>query len=387
MNARIRIAHCLEQVRSGGVERRRLSLARRLDPQRFEQIVICTEALPELRAEFDQAGCQVFELGRIRRGVDWPKIKAAAKLLREFRPDIVHGAVFEGVIIAALAGRLARVPVVIAEEIITPVGRRLTGHLYFRVLAGLADQVVAISAAVRDYLVDTIRLPRSKVRLIYNGVAEPEPASPEELRAIRTSLGIAEDAPVIGTLSRLAAPAGHQADSHKRITFAIWAMERILDRFPSARLLIVGDGPDRELLEFHARFARGKVGEAVMFAGFQQRVRPYLECMDVLVHPAETEGLPLVLAEAMLASLPIVASDVAGSNEVVAEGDTGFLVPVRNSRALAERTIELLEDPRLRAEMGAAGLKRAREHFSEDRYVREVANLYEELAPNRPDRS
>src|SRR5690349_3825957 len=174
LNSKIRVAHCLEQVRSGGVERRRLSLARRLDPQRFEQIVICTEALPELAAEFEKAGCPVFELGPMKRGVDWPRISSAAKLLREFRPHIAHGAVFEGVIIASLAGRLARVPVVIAEEIITPVGRRLTGHLYFRLLTGLADRVVAISAAVRDYLVSTIRVPRSKVQLIYNGVAEQE---------------------------------------------------------------------------------------------------------------------------------------------------------------------------------------------------------------------
>ena len=385
MNGRIRVAHCLEQVRSGGVERRRLSLARRLDPQRFEQIIICTEALPELRAEFEQAGCRVFELGRMTRGVDWPKIRTAARLLREFRPDIVHGAVFEGVIVATLAGRLARVPVIIAEEIITPVGRRFTGHLYFRLLTGLADKVVAISDAVRDYLIGTLRLPRSKVRLIYNGVAEAEPASTEELHDIRTSLGLAEGAPVIGTLSRLAGPTGHPPDSHKRISDAIAAMKPILQRFPNARLLIVGDGPDRPFLEDHAR--REGLEDAVAFAGFQQRVRPYLECMDVLAHPAETEGLPLVLVEAMLASRPIVASNVAGSNEVVADGETGFLVPVRNPRALADKTIELLGDPQLRARMGAAGLKRARTLFSEDRYVREVANLYEELAPNRPDRS
>jgi glycosyltransferase involved in cell wall biosynthesis len=387
LNRKIRVAHCLEQVRSGGVERRRLSLARRLDPQRFEQIVICTEALPELRAEFQQAGCSVFELGRMRRGVDWRKIRAAARLLREFRPDIAHGAVFEGVIVASLSGRLARVPVIVAEEIITPVGRRLTGHLYFRLLTALADKVVAISAAVRDYLVGTIRVPPTKVRLIYNGVAEPQPASADELRAVRSALGIADGAPVIGTLSRMAAPAGHPPDSHKRIRFAIWAMEKILDYFPDARLLIVGDGPDRELLEFHARWARGKVREATIFTGFQHRVRPYLECMDVLVHPAETEGLPLVLVEAMLASRPIVASDVPGSNEVVADGETGFLVPFCASEPLGDKAIELLRDPHLRAKMGAAGLKRARELFSEDRYVREVASLYEELAPNRPDRS
>jgi len=380
---RIRIAHCLEQVRSGGVERRRLSLARKLDPAKFEQMVICTEALPALLAEFEEAGCRVAQIGIMKRGIDWPKIRDAAGLLREFQPDIVHGAVFEGVIIAALAGHLARVPKIIAEEIITPVGRRWSGHVYYRLLTALADRVVAISAAVSRYLTQTIKLPRSKVRLIYNGVAEAEPAYADELRAVRTSLGLAADAPIVGTLSRLAGPAGQPPDSHKRISDAIAAMRLIVDRFPAARMVIVGDGPDREFLQ--RRVAQEGLEGTVIFAGFQARVRPFLECMDVLVHPAESEGLPLALVEAMFASRPIVASNVAGSNEVVADGETGLLVPVRNPGALARCTIALLENPRLRADMGAAALRRARELFSEDRYVRQVASLYEELAPNRPD--
>ncbi len=379
--SRIRVAHCLEQVRSGGVERRRLSLARNLDPARFEQMLICTEADPQFRAEFEKAGCKVHEIGALRGRFDWPRIRAAADLLRTFRPDIVHGAVFEGVVIAAIAGKLAQVPIIIAEETITPAGRRWTGHLYYRLLTAIADQVVAISGAVADYLVGGIKLPRSKVRLITNGVAEPPAPSAAALKSVRKSLGLAPDTPVIGTVGRLASPKGQPPDAHKRIADAIVAMRLVLEQVPAARLVVVGEGPDRAFLEQIA--AREGLGDAVTFAGFQSPVRPYLQCMDVLVHPSQTEGLPLALVEAMFASRPIVASDVAGSNEVVEDGVTGFLVPVRDPATLARRTIELLAKPELRARMGAAGLERARALFSEERYVREVAEFYEELAAKR----
>lgn len=373
---RIRIAHCLEQVRSGGVERRRLSLALRLDPVRYEQIVICTDASPLLRQEFERAGCRVVELGAIGRG-NWTKIRTAADVLRTFRPHIVHGAVFEGVITAVLAGKMARVPIIVAEEIITPVDRRWSGHLYFRLLSGLADQTIAISGAVADYLTTVIHLPEKKVRLIYNGIAAPEPASAEELRSVREQFGLAPGTPVLGTVSRLAAPKSHAPDSHKRISDALVAMKQVLNVEPAARLIIVGDGPDRQFLE--ERASELGMRSSVHFAGFQHRTRPFVECMDVQLLPSRTEGLPLVAIEGMFASRPIVATDVGGSNEVVVHGKTGFLVPVGDSRALARRSLELLANPDLRKRMGSAGLERARSQFSVGRYIAEVASLYEEL--------
>jgi L-malate glycosyltransferase len=377
----IRIIHCLEQVRSGGVERRRLSLVRLLDPERFEQAVICTEAEPSFRKLFEDAGCQVFEVGPMRRGVDFSKILRAADLMREFKPDIVHGAVFEGVILASLAGRLARVPNIIAEETITPVGRRWTGHLYYRYLISLAHEVVAISQGVYDYLTRTLRLPDSKVRLIYNGIAEPRAASPGELKAVRDHYGLEPAMPVLGTVSRLAASRGHAPDAHKRVADAIEAMAIVLLSRPDARLLIVGDGPARPYLE---QLAREKgIEDRVIFAGFQAMTRPFFELIDVLLLPSRSEGLPLAPIEAMLASRPVIATDVAGSNEVVVDGETGFLVPLGQPQELARRSLQLLGDEALRHRMGKAGLKRARALFTEERYLSEVAAMYEQAVSRR----
>jgi glycosyltransferase involved in cell wall biosynthesis len=305
-------------------------------------------------------------------------MRAAAAVLRSFRPHIVHGAVFEGVITAVLAGKLARAPVIVTEEIISPVDRSFSGHLYFRLLTGMSDYVIAISRGVERYLTERLRLPRSKVRLIYNGVTAPPPASPDELRSIREQFGLARGAPVLGTVSRLAAPSSHPPDSHKRIADALAAMRQVLAYEPKSRLLIVGDGPDRAFLEQRAK-TEG-LGYAAVFAGFQPRTRPFLECMDVQLLPSRAEGLPLVLVEGMFASRPIIATDVPGSNEVVVDGETGFLVPLGNHHALSRRACELLADEGLRRRMGEAGRRRAEALFSEERYVAEIAAFYEEAA-------
>lgn len=297
--------------------------------------------------------------------------------MRQFRPDIVHGAVYEGVIVASLAGRLARVPVIIAEETIAPTSRRLTGHVYYRLLTAMADKVVAISKAVENYLVRSIGLPRAKVRLIYNGVAEPEAAARRAVAGIRGQFAPA-GGPLLGTLSRLASSRGLDPDSHKRISDAIRALAAIRARHGDAQLMIVGDGPARPHLEKLA--ADLGLGDCVRFAGFQPDPRPFLEAMDVLILASASEGLPLNLVEGMFAARPIVATDVAGSNEVVIDGKTGFLVPLGRPDLLAGKIVELLEDPALARAMGEAGRERARQCFSEHRYVAEIAALYEELA-------
>jgi glycosyltransferase involved in cell wall biosynthesis len=373
----IKIAHCLERVHSGGVERRRLSLARKLPRDRFRQLLICTEASHEISALFQEAGCEVLPLGPMVRGFGLRAAVSAAKALRKFEPDIVHGAVYEGVIMAAVGGRLANVPIIVGEETADPKGRSWRGHVYYRLLCSLCHEVVAVSDVVATYLTRTLRVPRSKVRVIKNGVAEPEAATATELAAVRSQFGLTGNSIVIGTVGRLTSPRNHPPDSHKRIVDAIRAVKLLIREFPEVKLLVVGDGSDREWLE--ARAAQECVKDSVVFAGYHTRTRPYFECMDILVHPAASEAFGLVLVEAMFAQRPVVATNVGGIPEIVQDGQTGFLVPPYRPDIIAERIIQLLGDPALRARMGAAGLKRAREQFSEDRYVGDVAELYEEL--------
>jgi L-malate glycosyltransferase len=371
---KLRILHCLVTVGSGGVEQLKLLKARELDKGRYEQALICTQGILALPAEFARAGCRLHEIGVFRGIFDRERYARALKVVREFKPHIIHGAVYEGVAVAALVGRVAGVSVIIGEETSDPVGRSWRGHLLYRGLASLTHHMVAVSASVEDYLVRGIKVPRNKVTLINNGVLMPAPASDEQKRAVRAALRLRPDELIIGCCCRL-------FDQHKRVSDLIKAFARVHERFPKAKLLLVGEGPDEAML--HSLASQLGVAEHVCFAGYQGDTRPFYEVMDVFVLASAFEGLPLALLEAMFASLPVVATRVGGIPTAVKADETGYLVEPKAPSELADKLTALLSDAPLRRSMGQAGLVRARAEFSADRYVRQFDELYQRLAAQR----
>lgn len=372
---RLRILHCLETVGSGGVEQLKLIKASRLDKSSYEQALICTQAIGVLPDRFREAGCAVHEIGVFRGIFDRERYRRALDIVRTFKPDIIHGVVYEGV---AVAGRLARVPVIVGEETSDPVNRRWTGHVLYRGLTALTDHMVAVSPAVERYLVQGIKLPRHKVTLVNNGVVEPEPSQPETLADLRSELGLAVEDLVIGSCGRL-------QDEHKRFSDLIRAFALVGQQQPRAKLVIVGEGPDEAMLRRLA--ADLGVAQSVVFAGYQGHTRPYYELMDVFSLASAHEAFGLVLVEAMFAERPVVATRVGGIPAVVNHGETGFLVPPMAPQELADRLLRLLHDPALRRSMGMRGLTRARKEFSAERYVREFDELYQRLAKEKVRRA
>ena len=255
---KIRVLHCLEKVDSGGVEQRRLILARQLDGTHYEQALVCTDAEGALPARFAEAGCPLHTVGEFRGVLDREPYRRTLEVVRAFRPHIIHGAVFEGVSLATIIGRLAGVPVIVGEETSDPVNRRWRGHLLLRLLGALSHQMVAVSPAVEHYLLKRLHLPRSKVTLINNGVAAAPPPEAAQVRALRERLGLAPEHFVTGTVGRL-------HDHHKRVSDLIRALATLLPACPEARLLVVGHGPDEGMLrELAETFG---VAERVRFVG------------------------------------------------------------------------------------------------------------------------
>jgi len=374
---KLRILHCLETVGSGGVEQLKLITARELDKNRYEQALICTQALGALPAEFRRAGCAVHEIGVFRGIFDRERYARAVAVVRKFKPHIIHGAVYEGVAVASLVGRLAGVPVIVGEETSDPVNRLWRGHLLYRGLTTLTHQMVAVSPAVEGYLLNGIKLARSKVTLINNGVAEPAPASAAQLRDVRNELGIHPDDFIIGSCGRL-------LDEHKRFSDLIHAFAIVREHLPKARLLIVGEGPDEVMLRSLAHEL--DVAKHVIFSGYQGDTRAFYEVMDLFALASAHEAFGLVLVEAMFASLAVVATRVGGIPSVVNDGETGYLVAPKAPAELADRLKILAEDASQRRAMGRAGLARAKSDFSSDRYVRQVDELYQRLASQRLNR-
>jgi glycosyltransferase involved in cell wall biosynthesis len=228
------------------------------------------------------------------------------------------------------------------------------------------DRLIAVSEGLRRSYC-RIGVPEERFATVPNGVA---PLSDRIGRdAARAALGLDPRQPVVLTVGRLTHMKGqwHLVD----------AVRGLLDRFPDLAVVLVGHGPLRETLE--KRAAGLGVGGAVRFTGHRTDARRLLAAADVFVLPSRHEGMPLVALEAMEAGLPVVATRVIGTEEVVEDGVTGALVRPGDPAALGTALGRLLTDPALRRRQGDAGRRRYLACFTRERMARDTAAVYESV--------
>jgi len=256
-----------------------------------------------------------------------------------------------------IAGKLCGVPVIVGEETSDPVSRSFKSTLLYGFLAALTDKMIAVSPAVMDYLTEKARLKKDKVKLVMNGVEVKKIPSQQRLDLLKARLGLSADDFVIGTVGRL-------FDIKKRVSDIISAMPAILDQVSNTKLIIVGAGPDLgELQELSKRLG---VSRNVIFAGYQADTAPYYALFDVFVLASCSEAFGLVLAEAMLFSLPVIATRVGVIPYVVNDGESGLLIEPYSVSQIEEAVISFSKDRELMKKMGEAGLSRAKKYFTEN---------------------
>lgn len=356
---------------SGGVERRRLELARRLDPSKFEQRIVCLNGQADLLDGFESAGTRVDNL---RSDLGISAIAKASAIARDYKAEIIHGAVFEGVILATAAAMSMPKSRLVIEEIDYPIHRSWRGNLLLRALSTRADVCVGVSPAVMEYLARVARIPPSKLRLIVNGISAPSALGSADCDQLRLKLGIPPEAFVIGSVGRL-------RDDHKRFSDLITATQMLRQSNPEVHLLIVGEGPDLGLLK--QKCAELQLHSHVTFAGYHSDVGRMFSIMDLFALVSERESFGLVLAEAMFSGLAVVATRAGGIPNVVAEGETALLVPVADPLAIVAAIARLLTDHDLRSAFARAGKARAEARFGALRYVGDVERVYLGLACGR----
>jgi glycosyltransferase involved in cell wall biosynthesis len=203
--------------------------------------------------------------------------------------------------------------------------------------------------------------------VVLNGVAvESFVRDATQGSEVRARHGIPASAPVVGTVAVFRV--------QKRLDLWLDAAKQILARHPDTHFLIVGDGPHRVDIEPWA-VERG-LGGRVHLPGLQTEVRGYLAAMDVYMMSSDFEGLPVALLEAMAMQLPTAVTAVGGIPEVIANGESGFVVPPRRPDLLAEQANVLLADPGLRRAMGIAARARVEAGFGMRRMQRELEGIY-----------
>lgn len=248
-----------------------------------------------------------------------------------------------------------------------PFRRTLPFRVVERATANRCAATITISESLREFTLRYTR-PRTEVVTVLYGLEAP---SQQPMRSSES------DVPTLLAVARLV--------RQKGLDVLIRAMRRIAEAIPDARLLIAGEGPEREALEALARDLQ--LERKVSLLGHRDDVQQLMRHAWLLVHPARWEGFGLVLLEAMKAGLPVVATDVSAIPEIVVPDVTGRLVPPEDPSTLAEAVIDALRDEPFRRRACARGFERLVGRFSAERMARETAAVYDRvtaLAEPRP---
>jgi glycosyltransferase involved in cell wall biosynthesis len=292
------------------------------------------------------------------------------QLLREEQPDIFHThlprADFLGAVGHCFASRLPWICSVHAIYSRSWSGR-WTLPLFDRIWRR-ADAVIAISQAVKDWLVQERQVPAGKVTVIHYGIEAERFTQPQ---STRDSQDLRHRQLVVGTLGRLEPRKGHEILVH--------AMPDVLQQVPQAALRIAGHDPWGYGQTLQASIAESGVEEQVRLIGFESDVPAFLHSLDVFALASRSEGFGQVLIEAMAAGKPVVASRIAPLTEIVVDGDTGLLVEPENPKAFAEAIVWLLTHPNAAQHMGRCGQERVRHHFSAAQMAAQTLALYQQV--------
>lgn len=379
----IKVLYLIDSLGPGGAERLMVDLLPRLRAHAIESEVVAIQERHgnPIADDLRGVGVPVSTIGieRLReRG-------ALARVITEIertRPDIIHTQLEFADILGTIAASRLGIPSITTIHTLDRPRRWSKEALRFRLMAWTlrrrSDRVVAVSRSARHHVLEKAGLRKRQTTTIHNGIDLHPFLDVDHGRrdVIRAKLGIPPTAQVVTTVAVLRRPKG--------IDHMIEALPALSRAHQRLQYLIVGDGPHRGPLEAHV--ARLGVEKLVHFVGRRADVADMLVSSDIFVLPSLTEALPTVLIEAMAVGLPVVATNVGGTPEIVDHGATGLLVPAGRPDRLADAVGRLLGSPRQRTAMGVTGRRVASERFGIDRHAARLADEYRVLISRSEER-
>lgn len=310
------------------------------------------------------------------RSFNWLSAVKMAQLIKKERVSLVHAhAPFAGSIISCLAGKLAGVPVIIHAHLQDSLSSNYFIRSYQNIMNYWTSRkcynaIIAVSHQVKNALIAE-GFDSHKFHVVHNGTH----VNHQQINTdICNELNIPEDIPVVIHIGRLCKSKGQH--------LLLQAAANLHQLGQEVVYLIVGKDLEQDgaYLQYLKHLAQELgINNSVHFLGHRADIPQLLTSSDLLVLPSYTEGLPLVVLEAMAAGLPVIATPVGGIPEVVIHQETGLLVPIEDVPALADAMLKLLQNPHVRNEMGNKGLEMVDKDFSVEKMCREVFDIYEKL--------
>ncbi len=368
---KLSVAYLVPSLNYGGSETLLLSFLKFLDRERFEPEVHCFYEEGKLAPEFRSAGIPVRDWRSPRR--DPVMFFRLIRHLRRKKYRIVHTHLFDrqGRVAAFLAG----IPIVITTYHLvtdwdTTGGIASKALVYIDSLTSrLNDRIIAVSEEVKRNAIVKGNIPRERIVTVLNGIDVESYRTDDGAGRLRKDLDL-EGKRVLLAIGRLVEQKGH--------VYLVQAARLIRETCPEVAVLIVGEGPLEKRLEEEIR--ENRLDDCVRLLGPRRDIANLFALSEVFVMPSLFEGLPITLLEAMAARKPIVATEVEGIRETLENGYDSLLVPPKDPRSLADALTRILSDKELRDSVSSGAETKAREKFDIRHHVKQVEDIYLELA-------
>ena len=381
---RTKIVRIIARLNIGGPSLHVVNLNQGLSSDRFESVLLTGSPNPGEGSMLDYAKEKGVEPLAIPEMVGEPSLKlrdfkallSLYRILRVERPQIVHTHTAKAGFLGRLAARMAGVPVIVH----TYHGHVLNGYygpakswllrMMERGLARVTDRIVAVSHLVKEDLIAHRVAPPEKISVIPLGFdLEPFLDCGSLKGEFRKELALDSGEKLVGILGRIFPIKNHR--------LFLESAAQIVRQESNVHFVVVGDGILRSEMEKYAQEL--EIDHRVIFTGWRRDLPRIYADLDLLVVSSNNEGTPVSAIEAMAAGCPVVATRVGGLPDIVQDGETGYLVPAKQSQPLAAAMLELIRDSQRAKQMGRSAQCSVKETFALDRLLRDTENLYEEL--------
>lgn len=308
-----------------------------------------------------------------------PAICKLVKILKAKNATILHTIFIQADIIGTIAARMAKVPYKVSslEGGLIPshalAWKKIIYRLVYPIIKNKINRFIAISKKTGSDLVRDFKVNPEKIIVIHNGVETERFPWQKSLEVFKERLMQKE--PVLGYFGVI----GYS----KGVDSLIEAAPLVFERFPKAKLLIVGEGPDKVLIQ--RRLQELGLESKVEFKTWVGDITEIMLDFDIFVLPSKAEGMPWAVLEAMASAKPVVATSVGGIPEVVVNGKTGILLSNSKPESIAQAVISLLANPEKTLNMGLLARKRIEENFTALHEMQKIEELYDSLVENRDD--
>ncbi len=349
----------------GGAERVISNLASSVDRKKYRPI-LCLFRSGGIQKRSESRGVPTHVIPT-KGMADWRWTKRIKQLLREEQVDLIHAHEFDAIVQGTFAAAMAGIPLIATVHGKNWFWEKYRRRLAYRWVSRRAT-MVAVSQNLKEFVIEKVGISRDRLKVVYNGVDVLPPCENADVIECRKELGLPETDRIVGVVGNLYPVKGHQ--------YLIDSIPSILNTCPNTSFVFAGRGELETALKEQVHWL-GLDGR-VHFLGLREDIPRILALLDIFVLPSLSEGLSMAILEAMIAGKPVVATHVGGNPELVLHGETGFLVPPRDSRALAASVSTLLLNRQQAIQFGHRAKRRAEGEFSLDTMIRTYQALYDE---------